>query len=71
MKDLSITDGTSVLLEFASLLQVDGYIDVACLEYLEIQQLYFQLQLTNVNIDTQFECPIFLTQALWKIKLSR
>lgn len=51
MRGLSIADGTSVLLTFASLLEVENYIQVAYLEYRDIKQSHFQIQFLNIDID--------------------
>lgn len=44
---MSIADDTSVLLQFASLLEVASFIQ----EYRDIQQSYFQVQFLNTDID--------------------
>lgn len=44
---MSIADDTSVLLQFASLLDVASFIQ----EYRDIQQPYFQVQFLNTDID--------------------
>ena len=51
MRWLNIADSTSVLLKFASLLQVESYVQVVYLEYRDIQQSYFQVQSLNIDVN--------------------
>ena len=51
MRGLSIAGGTSVLLKFASLLEVESYNQLEYLEYRDIQRSYFQVQFLNIVID--------------------
>ena len=48
---LSVAGGTSVLLNFSDLMEVEKYIQVFYLEYRSLEQSYFQLQFVYVNID--------------------
>ena len=48
---LSVAGGTSVLLKFSDLMEVEKYIQVFYLEYRSLEQSYFQLQFVYVNID--------------------
>ena len=40
-RDLSVVDGTSVLMKFRDLNELEKYLQVACLEYRDRQQAYF------------------------------
>ena len=51
MRGLSFADVTSVLLKFASLLEVENYIHVEYLEYSDIQKSYFQVHFINIDMD--------------------
>ena len=51
MRWLNIADSTSVLLKFASLLEVESYVQVVYLEYRDIQQSYFQVQSLNIDVN--------------------
>ena len=51
MRGLTIADGTLELFKLANLLEVAGYIQVAYLEYRDIQQSYFQVQFLNTDIN--------------------
>ena len=51
IQGLSITDGTSELFTFASLLKVESYIQVENLELRDIHQSCFIVQFTNVETD--------------------
>ena len=51
MRGLSNADGTSVLLKFASLLEGDSHIKVVYLEYRDILQSCFQVQILNIDVD--------------------
>ena len=48
---LSVAGGTSVLLKFSDLMEVEKYIQVFYLEYRSLEQSDFQLQFVYVNID--------------------
>ena len=50
-QSLSIVGGTSVLLKFSDLTEVEKYIQVFYLEYRSLEQSYFQLQFVRINID--------------------
>ena len=50
-RGLSAAGGTSFLLKFSHLMEVDKYIQVFYLEYRSLEQSYFQLQFVYVNID--------------------
>ena len=50
-RGLSVAGGTSVLLKFSHLMEVEKYIQVFYLEYRSLEQSYFQLQFVYVNID--------------------
>ena len=43
-RDLSVVDGTSVLMKFRDLYELEKYLQVAYLEYRDRKQAYFQLQ---------------------------
>ena len=49
---LSVVCGTSVLLKFRNLSEVEKYIHIAYLEYRDIQRLYFQIQFLRVNLSS-------------------
>ena len=51
MRGLSNSDGTSVLLKFISLLEGDSHIKVVYLEYRDILQSCFQVQILNIDVD--------------------
>ena len=42
-------DGTSVLMKFNDLFEIEKYIEVAYLEHRERQQAYFQIQFIEVQ----------------------
>ena len=48
---LSIVDGTSVLIKFSDLREVEKYIQVFYLEYERLEQSWFQLQFMDVPTD--------------------
>ena len=50
-RGLRVDPGTSVLLKFRDLTEVEKYIQVFYLEYRCIEQSYVQLQFVNINID--------------------
>ena len=51
MQGLSNSSGTSALLKFASLLEGDSHIKVVYLEYRDILQSCFQVQILNIDVD--------------------
>ena len=51
MQRLSNSSGTSALLKFASLLEGDSHIKVVYLEYRDILQSCFQVQILNIDVD--------------------
>ena len=51
MRGLRNAYGTSVLLKFASLLEGDSHIKVVYLEYRDILQSCFQVQILNIDVD--------------------
>ena len=48
---LRLVGGTSVILKFSDLQEVEKYIQVFYLEYKTLEQSYFQLQFVRINID--------------------
>ena len=51
MHGLCVADGTSVLIKFGSLLEIEHYIQVDYSEYKDKIQSYFQIQFINVGND--------------------
>ena len=49
-RGLSMMDGTSVLMKFNDLFEIEKYIEVAYLEHRERQQAYFQIQFIEVTV---------------------
>ena len=47
---MSNADGNSVLLKSASRLKVDSHIKVVYLEYRDIRQSFFQVQISNIEV---------------------
>ena len=60
-RGLTVADGTSVLLKFKNLLEVEKYMQVTYLEYRDIQRMYFQLQFVCINFDNIVRTNIILT----------
>ena len=56
-----VSDGTSVLLRFRNLSEVERYIQVAYLEFRDIQGLYFQLQFIKIDITPRIKSAITLS----------
>ena len=50
-RGLSVPDGSSVLLKFANILQLENYIQVAHLEYHGRESQYFQLQFVEIEVN--------------------
>ena len=57
---LSVIDGTSVLMKFNDLLEIEKYIQVAYLEYRDRQQVYFQIQFIKVTVGSIEKTEIYL-----------
>ena len=55
-----VSDGTSVLLRFHNLSEVERFIQVAYLEFRDIQRLYFQLQFVKIDITSSMKSAIKL-----------
>ena len=49
-RGLSVIDGTSVLMKFNDIFEIEKYIQVAYLEYRYKQQAYFQIQTIEVTV---------------------
>ena len=49
-RGLSVADGSSVLLKFANILQLENHIQVAHLEYQGRERQYFQLQFVEIEV---------------------
>ena len=49
-RGFSVVDGTSVLMKFKDLYELEKYLQVAYLEYRDRQQAYFQLLFVEVNV---------------------
>ena len=49
-RGLSVIDGTSVLMKFNDLFEIEKYIQVRYLEYRDRQQAYFQIQFIEVTV---------------------
>ena len=54
-----MTDGTSVLMKFNDLFEIEKYIQVAYLEYRDRQQAYFQIQFTEVTVGSIEKTEIY------------
>ena len=55
-----MTDGSSVLMKFNDLSEIEKYIQVAYLEYGDRQQAYFQIQFTEVTVGSIEKTEIYL-----------
>ena len=55
----SVVDGTSVVMKFRYLYELEKYLQVAYLEYRERQQAYFQLQFVEVNVGSNKKVDIY------------
>ena len=53
-------DGTSVLMKFNNLFEIEKYIQVAYLEYRDRQQVYFQIQFIKVTVGSIEKTEIYL-----------
>ena len=49
-RGLSVIDGTSVLMKFNDLFEIEKYIQVRYLAYRDRQQAYFQIQFIEVTV---------------------
>ena len=49
-RGLSVIDGTSVLMKFNDLFEIEKYIQVRYLEYKDRQQAYFEIQFIEVTV---------------------
>ena len=58
---MCVSDGTSVLLKFHDLLEVESYIQFAYLEFGDIQRCYFQLQFIKIDITPSIKGEITLS----------
>ena len=54
-----MVDGTSVLMKFRDLYELEKYLQVAYLEYRDRQQGYFQLQSAEVNVGSNEKVDIY------------
>ena len=59
-RGLSVIDGTSVLMKFIDLFEIEKYIQVAYLEYRDRQQVYFQIQFIKVTVGSIEKTEIYL-----------
>ena len=59
-RGLSVIDGTSVLMKFIDLFEIEKYIQVAYLEYRDRQQAYFQIQFIEVTVGSTEKTEIYL-----------
>ena len=59
-RGLSVIDGTSVLIKFIDLFEIEKYIQVAYLEYRDRQQAYFQIQFIEMTVGSIEETEICL-----------
>ena len=54
-----MVDGTSVLMKFRDLYELEKYLQVAYLKYRGRQQAYFQLQFVEVNVGSNEKVDIY------------
>ena len=59
-RGLSLIDGTSVLMKFNDLFDIEKCIQVAYLEYRDRQQAYFQIQFMEVTVGSIEKTEIYL-----------
>ena len=69
-RGLSVVDGTSVLLKFQDLYEIEKYFQVAYLELRDRQQAFFQLQFVEVNVGNHEKADIY-SQYTRTVRLSR
>ena len=58
-RGLNAADGTSVLMKFRDLYELEKYLQEAYLEYRDRQQVYFQLQFVEVNVGSNKKVDIY------------
>ena len=58
-KGLSVVNGTSTLMKFRDLYELEKYVQVADLEYRGRQQACFQLQFVEVNVGSNEKIDIY------------
>ena len=49
-RELSVAEGNSMLLRFGSSLEIEHYIQVAYLEYRDLEQCYFHVHFLYLNV---------------------
>ena len=59
-RGLSVIDGTSVLMKFNDLFEIEKHIQVAYLEYRDRQQVYFKIQFIEVTVGSVEKTEIYL-----------
>ena len=59
-RGLSVIDGTSVLMKFNDLFEIEKYIQVAYLEYTDRHQARFQIQVIEVTVGSIEKTEIYL-----------
>ena len=60
MNDATMIDGTSVLMKFNDLFEIEKWILVAYLEYRDKQQVYFQIQFIELTVGSIEKTKIYL-----------
>ena len=68
-RGLSVVAGTSVLIKFKHLYELEKYLQVAYLEYRDRQQAYFQLEFVGVNLGSNGKVNIY-TQYVRTVSLA-
>ena len=58
-RGLSVVDGTSVLIKFKHLYELEKYLQVTYLEYRDRQQAYFHLEFVGVNLGSNGKVNIY------------
>ena len=58
-RGFGVVDGTSVLMKFRNLYELEKYLQAAYLEYRNRQQAYFQLQFVEVNVGSNEKVDIY------------
>ena len=67
-RGLSIVVGTSVLIKFSDLREVEKYLQVFYLECKSLEQSCFQLQLMHVTLDREYSSDILCSHQILRRK---
>ena len=67
-RELAVADGSSVSLKFASILQLENYIQVAHLEYQDRERQIFSLEFLEIKVNKNTYATISINRFMQRIQ---